>query len=102
MFVDWLERRSRVRFVISSCVMSRIGRLCDIEHTGHEKTRSSKEQYSYSNCVLMSWKFAVNSGVVWCAFSNSKDLVADKFVYCSLASLQICHNVSAVSAIILA
>lgn len=49
----------------------------------------------------MSWKFVVGDGVAHVQ-EISKDTVAVELVYCSPAGLQICHNVSAVSAIILA
>lgn len=49
----------------------------------------------------MSWKCVVGDVVAYVQ-DISKDSVAVESVYCSPAGLQICHNVSAVSAIILA
>lgn len=46
-------------------------------------------------------RILVDNGVVYIT-GNSKDLLAVEFVYCLPAGLQVCHNVSAVSAIILA
>lgn len=49
----------------------------------------------------MSCVIVVVNGVVYVT-GNSKDIVAVEFVYCLPAGLRLCHNVSAVSAIILA